>query len=275
MGLESLPPRGNFALESFNVDPVINNKDLVQDRDGRFVVNSAGRTFVGTVQYQSVDYVVTIVRKESKFQNSIITAYSGKTNAASFNLGGMTIEKETALVFISSEELVGDDVYSYSVTYKIYVTNNWVNGINIGWNVAVMDTGFEYMPKGSTGVNPKELVRAMDRIYDLDDNGEPKTKDKDGKVIKPKYQASASPVLLDGHGGRLEKPADSDVKPVYLLFKPYPAVSFSGLQLQRGRVKPPNRGLPPTPQRQNGTGDTGTLAPAITSTTTTTTTTLP
>jgi hypothetical protein len=252
--------RAKFTLESFSVEPMINNREVVKDRDGKPVLNSAGRTFQSTVQYQSMDLMITVVRKESNFTNATITAYSGKTNASSFTLGGLTIEAETALMFISSDELIGDDVYSYTVTYRIHVANNWFGGVNIGWAVAVLDCGLEYWDAGS----PPKLSRAMEEV----------TKEDGSSYVPVKRIPSASPVHLDGTGKKLPVPLTTENPPTYLIFKPYPTANFGDLNLQRGRKTTANRGVPPVPPRNQDVGGT-VVASTTTTTSTSTTTTLP
>jgi hypothetical protein len=185
-------------------------KDMVTSEA---VLNSASDVFDSVPQIDVSDISIHIKIASNKLDTDILDM-NGTVNKSSVKLCNFSFLKHCALVEVNCKDRLSKEAgYRYEYDFKISRRQNKVKYIkggeteeDIGWDVAVLDSGFN--EKGDNG----ELVP----ILIEDDNGKQRT---------PKL-----PVLLDGTGKRQTRTiTGGKLKPYYFKFSPYAESDFTKL----------------------------------------------
>lgn len=168
-----------------------------RDREGNWVINSAGELFDPPPEEEEYRLVLTVTRNEVYFDPNTIRKYKGKVNSQPW----IGIAKGQArMVDLSSTKKFEGGFWFWPTTYI--------------WHIREPRPGFK--PEEAWALN------LLDRgFYELDDSLPPKLKIATDVLGRPVTQ----PVLLDGSGHKLAKDAD----PVYLTFHIHGQADFNDL----------------------------------------------
>ena len=198
------------AVEDFGWDDGVDERELITGVDDNPLVNSAGDPFDSVPRVSTPAPVFTKVIKFPTRQ----AGWSGsfcKINSGSMTVAGVNCPKWTLLCVVSEKRIFGDAFYRYRYTIRLRYRSNLVklNGTGsaqeIGWNVAVADTGMRELGEDGKPV----VIRHKDA--------------ETGRML-----AVASPELLDGKGHAVDRSSGGKVEPFNMFFKAYEEASFPG-----------------------------------------------
>lgn len=146
--------------------------DLVSDQvTGAEVLNSAGDVFDSVPQYEETWIGVHFVRRVRNWPSGII-ALAGTVNSARVTIYGVTFEPRTARLRVGCRYLFDGSKRPYELDITVEprhmvvdtntselrpvgIENNYsMDGtkIDVGWDVALLDCGFQYLDSGGNPV---------------------------------------------------------------------------------------------------------------------------
>ena len=181
------------------------------DNNGFPFVNTAGQPFSPAPTFPVAHPVLVVSRNQQTFSPAVVSAYSYAVNSVDF----MGNPPGTCQVMPPRAKLMwrGRQSY-YRTTWRVKIKTNFV----------------------PDDINPEQLVRDVwqPRILDA---GSYQLQAIFGLVPIPKSlvpiyiggQPVSQPVMLDGHGRKLEPDADGKWRPVYLRFDLYPEKDLNDL----------------------------------------------
>lgn len=168
-------------------------EELTTDSDGTPVVNSAGDAFENA---PNIDRDLLSIQLEKTCRNSpvsIVSSLNGTINESAVSVLGVSIAARTGRVKLEAEHLFGTKA-NWRLSIRIVVNPDT-------WDLKVLQNGYRYMDGGN-------LVKFTELTAD-------------GKVVE-----CSTPQLLGPEGG------DGRGRgPYYAEFKPYPAASWTQLNL--------------------------------------------
>lgn len=174
------------------------------------VVNSAGDPFDSVPSVSVPMPVFTKVIRRSKRYTGY-PAVNCRVNRTAVTIGAMQCAPATLLCTVAEKLLIGEEKLPYEYTIHLkYRSNVTYEGLGdaqteIGWNVAVADTG---MREIDLVTGEKKLIEVISK-----ETGQP--------------ASVTSSALLDGDGHALVTTQEmSHPKPYMLIFTAYPAVEF-------------------------------------------------
>jgi len=171
-----------------------------KDKDGVEITNSAGDMFDPPVEIDTSRFSIVVEKNLASIPVWVLS-YPNTVNTSSFTVQGLTIPAKTAKMSeLSISELKTEQgIDFYTLTFRMELAN----ADEVDWSINVLDRGFHMFKTPLT--TPKEITKI------LDDDSNP----------------VASPQLLDGSGGVLEREAT----PSYRSFDVYHEKDFNLLPL--------------------------------------------
>lgn len=206
---EEEPTEEDSAVEEWGWSDGTETHDLVEDRNGEPVINSAGDPFDSAPQIEAPAPVFTKVIRTLARRS--VAAYLCKVNASSVTIGGRICMPGTLLCTVAEQRIFNDALWKYRYKITLRYRSNLVavgsgsTQSEIGWDVAVADTG---MRAWDTTTGKKSLIRVMD-------------------LETGKMATVTSPALLDGSGHAQQAQSSTQtLTPYYLCFQAYDTADF-------------------------------------------------
>lgn len=199
-----------YACEKWGWDDGTEQRDVIIDKDGKPVLNSAQDPFDQAVRAEIYAPVFTKVMKFKQRQSGAL-AYNCIINGQSVTVGGVSFAARTLLCKVTEERIFGDPDFNYRYSVKLKFKTNKQKieqaeeETEIGWDAAVVDAGMRQWNETS---GEKELIKFIDH----------ETK---------KVMSVTSPALLDGNGGQLVPESQTATPDPYVMrFRLYDTGTF-------------------------------------------------